>query len=136
MARTVTDDLNRQRVPLSLDDFGSGHSSLLHLQHIPLGTLKVDIGFVHDIDTNDRAKRLLKALLGLGRELGLNVIAEGVERASQCEVLRSLGCPMAQGHYFAPPVPASGVLALLAERGQWEQPQRPTAPARRAATLN
>ena len=134
MARTVTEDLNRQRVPLSLDDFGSGHSSLLHLQQIPLGTLKVDIGFVHDIDTNDRARRLLKALLGLGRELGLNVIAEGVERATQCEVLRILGCPMAQGHYFAPPVPASEVLALLADHGQSEQ--RPTAPARRAATLS
>ncbi|MPQ98660.1 EAL domain-containing protein [Modestobacter sp. I12A-02628] len=90
-------------VELSLDDFGTGYSSLLHLRSISLGSLKIDRGFVRDVDTDPGAERFLRALLGLGRELGLDVVVEGVERQAQADLLRRLGCRRAQGFLFSPP---------------------------------
>ncbi|WP_111768231.1 putative bifunctional diguanylate cyclase/phosphodiesterase [Nakamurella deserti] len=109
----VTRSLSALGLPLALDDFGKGYSSLVNLQHIPLRILKIDMAFVAEIDRDPRAERLIRALLRLGSDLGLDMVAEGVERPAQAAVLRELGCPFAQGNLFARPAPADKIFALL-----------------------
>jgi len=106
-ARAVTSRLCSLGATLSLDDFGTGYSSLLHLQRIPLDALKIDITFIDEIDRDPEAERFLRAFLALGRDLGLSVTAEGVEREAQAATLRRLGCPLAQGFLFARPSTAA-----------------------------
>ena len=112
-ARRVTTRLRELGVRLCLDDFGTGYSSLLHLQQIPLDTLKIDRGFVADIDSDLGAQRLVEGILALASGLGLDVVAEGVERVAQADILRRLGCPLAQGYYYAKPTPPERVRDLL-----------------------
>jgi diguanylate cyclase len=103
-AITVARRVRDLGVVLSLDDFGAGYSSLLHLRQIPLDSIKIDRGFAEDIDTNPDTERFLRAVLGMGRDLGLRVIVEGVERRSQVDVLRRIGATHAQGYLFGRPV--------------------------------
>lgn len=112
-ARQVTAELRELGVRLSMDDFGTGRSSFLHLQQVPLNSLKIDRRFIADIDTDATAERLIKGILSLARSLGLDVVAEGVERPAQAERLRQLGCPMAQGYLYATPGAAQHMTALL-----------------------
>ena len=94
-------------VQLSIDDFGTGYSSLAYLKNLPIAVLKIDQGFVRDMidDASDRV--LVNAMVHLAHDLGLHVVAEGVEHDAQAEALRALGCEMAQGYHFARPMPAS-----------------------------
>jgi EAL domain-containing protein (putative c-di-GMP-specific phosphodiesterase class I) len=108
-AMSVTHRLRDLGVVLSLDDFGAGYSSLLHLRQIPLSSVKIDRGFAGDIDTNPETEHFMRALLAFGRDLDLRVIVEGVERPAQVEVLRRIGGTLAQGHLFGRPVPAHDV---------------------------
>ena len=87
---------------VALDDFGAGYSALAHLTELPLDVLKLDRHFVREADTSAAARTLLRGVVGLARDLGLTVVAEGVEREAQAEVLRDLGCPLAQGFLYAP----------------------------------
>lgn len=114
--RIVTSHLRDLGALLSLDDFGRGYSSLLHLQQIPLDSVKIDQGFVTNIDRDPTAERFTGALLSLGRDLGLPVIAEGVERSTQAQVLRDLHCPYAQGFLFSRPGTPEEVQALVLGR--------------------
>ncbi len=102
-AREVTSQLRKIGAILALDDFGSGYSSLLHLQQISPRSVKIDRCFARDLDTNPATERFMAALLALCRDLGLRVIVEGVERAAQADVLRRLGCSHAQGYLFGRP---------------------------------
>lgn len=102
-ARAVAGRLHDLGVLLSLDDVGSGYASLLHLRHLPLDAAKIDRVFVDDLDTSEEARHFLCAVLTCGRDLGLRVVVEGVERATQAELLRSLGATYAQGHHFGRP---------------------------------
>ena len=133
-ARTVSARLRRIGMSLSLDDFGTGYSSLLHLQQIPLDALKIDISFVANIDREPSAERFLRAFLALGRDLGLSVTAEGVEREEQAATLRRLGCPSAQGFLFSRPTTAAEVeSAFLVPGARWRPAAtrtRRTGPAR------
>ncbi|MDQ2737558.1 MAG: EAL domain-containing protein, partial [Actinomycetota bacterium] len=121
-ARTVCAQLRRIGCSLSLDDFGTGYSSLLHLQQIPLDALKIDISFVANIDRDADAERFLRAILDLGRNLGLAVTAEGVEREEQAATLRRLGCPTAQGFLFARPGPAAALETTFLRPGAMWKP--------------
>ncbi|MBW0113856.1 bifunctional diguanylate cyclase/phosphodiesterase [Pseudonocardia abyssalis] len=103
-ASAIARRLRALGVMLSLDDVGSGYASLLHLRHLPLQSAKIDRVFVDDIDTDDDARRFLGAVLTCGRDLGIHVVVEGVERVTQATVLRSLGAVYAQGHCFGRPV--------------------------------
>ncbi|HWM06845.1 MAG TPA: EAL domain-containing protein [Actinophytocola sp.] len=102
-AGEVRRQLHEIGATLALDDFGSGYSSLLHLQQISPHSVKIDRGFARDLDTNPATERFMAALLALCRDLGLRVIVEGVERAAQADVLRRLGCSHAQGYLFGYP---------------------------------
>ncbi len=99
-------------VGIAIDDFGTGYSALAYLQRLPVSVLKIDRSFVRDLDgllTNP----IVSAITGIARGFGLSLIAEGVEQAQQAVTLRSLGCDVMQGYYFARPLPASDAEMLI-----------------------
>jgi diguanylate cyclase (GGDEF)-like protein/PAS domain S-box-containing protein len=100
-------------VRIGIDDFGADHSSLNRLRSLPVDALKIDRAFLQDVPEDPRATALVRAIVGLGQALGMVVVAEGVERAAQKDVLREAGCDYFQGFYFSRPVPAEEAAALL-----------------------
>ncbi len=98
--------LNEMGVRLSIDDFGTGYSSLSYLQRLPVHVVKIDKSFVTSMIANPNNIAIIRSILDLGHNLGLKVIAEGVEDRETSEKLKALGCDMAQGYYFGRPVPA------------------------------
>jgi EAL domain-containing protein (putative c-di-GMP-specific phosphodiesterase class I) len=106
--------LRQLGVSIAIDDFGTGHSSLSRLKLLPISELKIDRSFIRDIaeDTDDAA--IVQAILALSANLDLRVIAEGVEHAAQEAFLLRHGCQLAQGYYYARPMPESDLLSLLA----------------------
>jgi diguanylate cyclase (GGDEF)-like protein len=100
-------------VRTAIDDFGTGYSSLRYLQQFPLDVLKIDRSFVEDVDRGDHGSTFAQVIVDLARALGLETVAEGIERPSQLAVLRSLGCTTGQGFHFARPVPPAALTALL-----------------------
>ena len=109
----VVAQLRQLGISLWLDDFGTGYSSLLSLRQMALQAVKIDIAFVAHIHSDPSARRFLRALLALGRDLDLLVTAEGVESVEQAAILRSLGCQYAQGYLYARPAPAHELDHLL-----------------------
>lgn len=103
-------------VPVALDDFGTGFSSLAYLRDLPIDALKIDRAFVAEIDSEVRSASVCEAIITLGRTLGLQVIAEGVERASQAEWLVAHGCDYLQGYHAAVPMSVDDVIAFLQHR--------------------
>ena len=98
---------------LSIDDFGVGFSSIGYLQHLPVGVVKIDRSFVRDIDHLPRSRALVDAILVMASALELDVVAEGIERESQADVLRLAGCADGQGYLYAKPQPLEQVLDTL-----------------------
>lgn len=97
-----------------LDDFGTGYSSLSYLKMFPVDTLKVDKSFVKDMKDDGNEFTLVGAIIAMGRSLGLDIVAEGVELESHLLALQRMGCHYAQGYYFSPPVPAQEFEAVAA----------------------
>jgi EAL domain-containing protein (putative c-di-GMP-specific phosphodiesterase class I) len=100
-------------VKLSIDDFGSGYSSLSYLHRLPVDSIKLDRSFVQSVDTDQLACRLVQAMIGVAQWLGLNVVAEGVETESQRDALAAAGCNLMQGFLFARPRPAAELEEFL-----------------------
>jgi diguanylate cyclase (GGDEF)-like protein len=100
---------------LAIDDFGTGYSSLSYLRRFPVDILKIDRSFVATLDSSDTEAALVRSILTLGRTLDLETIAEGIEREGQLRELRSLGAHLGQGYYFAAPLDADAIAALVAE---------------------
>ena len=99
---------------ISLDDFGVGHSSLGYLRRFPFDELKLDRSFVGALTHDAGAQAIVRAALSLGRGLGLDAVAEGVESLEQLELLDAEGCRLAQGYYFSPPVHPREIDAMVA----------------------
>jgi predicted signal transduction protein with EAL and GGDEF domain len=106
-------DLKRIGVSLSLDDFGTGWSSLSYLRQFPINRLKIDRSFIRDIPSQPAAVAVVKSILALGRNLRISSIAEGVETAQQRECLERLKCAEMQGFLFGAPMPETDCRALL-----------------------
>jgi PAS domain S-box-containing protein len=113
--------LQKQGVCISIDDFGTGFSSMSYLRHLPLDALKIDRSFVTDVDSDTRNASICRALLSLGHSLGLEVIAEGVERIGQYEWLKEHGCDQVQGYLFGMPMPLEKIVETLngADKHSW-----------------
>ncbi|MFG1277850.1 bifunctional diguanylate cyclase/phosphodiesterase [Xanthobacter autotrophicus] len=103
-------------VRLSMDDFGTGYSSLGYLRTFPFDALKIDRRFVGDLDESKDALAIVQAILGLGRALGLQVVAEGVETESQLAILRADTCDEVQGFFLGRPMTEEALLAYIADR--------------------
>ncbi len=110
-------ELRKLGVRFSIDDFGTGYSNLVRLQRLPLDMLKVDRAFTSGISANrNDAIPLVQTIIALAHNLGLEVLAEGVETQYQLEKLHFLGCDQAQGYVFAPPLPVGDATALIEKR--------------------
>lgn len=101
-------------VKLSIDDFGTGHSSLLRLHQLPVDELKIDRSFITQLDNGPEAEIIIKSIIELGKSLGHRVVAEGIERESEVETLRSLGCDVGQGYLYSAALPREEFIQLLA----------------------
>lgn len=99
--------LRLKHISLSIDDFGTGHSSLAQLRDIPFDELKVDRSFVHGASRDPSLRALFEASLGMARQLGMKTVAEGVEDREDWDFLRLVGCDTAQGYFIARPMPAA-----------------------------
>ncbi len=112
-AAKILRDLKRRGVKLAIDDYGTGYSSLAHLKRLPVDELKIDKSFVmHLRNASTQDLLIIRSTIDLGHNMGLKVIAEGVEDAEALQILRELGCDMAQGYYISPPLP-------IAELQEW-----------------
>ena len=112
--------LNRLRdlgVRVSMDDFGTGNSSLSYLRSFPFDKIKIDRSFVKDLASHSDSGAIVRAVAGLGISLGMATTAEGVETQEQLERLRAEGCTEVQGYFLSPPKPASEVVHMLASIG-------------------
>ena len=108
--------LRRLGVSISIDDFGTGFSSLGYLVRLPINLLKIDRSFVSGLSPTSTNFPVVKAILDLAHSLQLGVIAEGIETPAECQALEHLGCALGQGYLFARPRPASQVFAVAASR--------------------
>ncbi len=109
----VLQRLHELGVRLSIDDFGTGYSSMVHLRRLPVDELKIDRSFVLGMTTMPADAVLVRTAIDLGHNLGLTVVAEGVEELEHADALRVLGCDVAQGYHFARPMGEADVTALL-----------------------
>ena len=99
--------------PVLMDDFGSGYSSLNMLKNLPVDVLKVDMAFVRELEESERAYMILKFIMNLARDLGMDVIVEGVETKKQLDYLANLGADKIQGYYFSKPLPVPDFKKLV-----------------------
>jgi len=131
LALDVLGRLRSIGVRTSIDDFGTGYSSLSYLRRLPVDEIKIDRSFVSQMADDRHDRMIVRTIIDLAHNLGLRVLAEGVEDAATLELLRDLGCDDVQGHLVGHPVPAAELAALLHTRGALRDRgvRRPPAPA-------
>ena len=100
-------------VQIAMDDFGTGYSSLSYLRRFPFDRIKIDQSFVSELGKQDDCIAIVRAVIALGRDLGMAITAEGVETRQQLEMLERAGCDEIQGFLFSRPVPEAAVIPLL-----------------------
>ncbi len=114
-AMDIMNRLNEMGLVLSIDDFGTGYSSLGYLKKLPVAEIKIDRSFVMDMETSESDAKIVHATIDLAHNLGLKVVAEGIETEYALNLLRSLNCDYAQGYYLSHPIPAAELVTWLAE---------------------
>ena len=114
--RAALDALRRMGIRISIDDFGTGFSSLTYLKQLPLDELKIDRSFILDLDTDVRTERIVRSIIDLAHSLGLTVVAEGVEDEAVGERLRSMGADYLQGYVIATPAPSQVITQWMQGR--------------------
>ena len=118
----ATEALNRLKalgVQIAIDDFGTGYSSLSYLHQFPLDTLKIDRVFVNNMDKSESSLRIVASIAHLAHELGMDIVAEGIEEEAQMEALRDLGCQLGQGYFMSKPLPGDEALKLIESAPRW-----------------
>jgi diguanylate cyclase (GGDEF)-like protein len=110
--QTIT-SLRLMGIRIAVDDFGTGYSSLAYLKRLPVDELKIDRSFVREVATDDDDLAIVRSTIGLGHDLGLTIVAEGIEDARTLERLRRLGCDVGQGYFIARPMPAGALVTSL-----------------------
>ena len=113
VAQPLLDDLAAFGVGIHIDDFGTGYSSLSYLAKLPVQTLKIDQDFVAQLSDSEANNRVIEAIVGLGKAMHLEVVAEGVETEQQYAIVRRLGCDLVQGYFIARPMPADQLLMWI-----------------------
>jgi EAL domain-containing protein (putative c-di-GMP-specific phosphodiesterase class I) len=116
----LLEELRAMGLHLSIDDFGTGYSSLSALQQFPVGTLKIDQSFVSHATVSREDATLVRTIIEMGKNLGLDVVAEGIESQQQLDFLRSRDCHYGQGRLFGEPMSADDFLDLLLAQGRGE----------------
>ena len=111
----VVRELSEMGLKLFIDDFGTGYSSLAYLKNLPVQVIKIDHSFVAHMDTEEKDSTIVHAIIDLGHNLGMQVVAEGVENATTYKSLASLGCDMAQGYFMSRPLPVEDFHRWLTE---------------------
>jgi len=99
--------LKASGVGLAINDFGTGYSALSYLRKLPFTALKIDRSFILDVDENEDASSIVQTIVSLGRNMGMRVVAEGIERNSQAERLKTFGCDEAQGFLYSRAIQSS-----------------------------
>jgi EAL domain-containing protein (putative c-di-GMP-specific phosphodiesterase class I) len=117
LALSTLTGLHELGVRLSIDDYGTGYSSMAYLRRLPVDELKVDRSFVLNMTENDNDAILVRSAIDLGHNLGLSVVAEGVEGAEHVAALQGLSCDIAQGYHYARPMPAADLRGWIEARG-------------------
>lgn len=112
-AHVVLHDLRLVGVTLALDDFGTGYASLNHLLQFPIDVVKIDRTFISGVVSDPASRTIVAAVIGLAHQLGMSVVAEGIETQHQHEQLRALGCDHCQGYYFGVPLRAEDLDLVL-----------------------
>ncbi len=102
---SVMKELQEEGYVFLMDDFGSGYSSLNMLKNVPVDILKLDMGFMRDLDKNEKVEYIVKAVVQMAKDLKMDMVSEGVETSRQLEFLKSIGCDKIQGYYFSKPLP-------------------------------
>jgi EAL domain-containing protein (putative c-di-GMP-specific phosphodiesterase class I) len=105
--------LKSHGIKVALDDFGTGYSSLWYLSELPFDKIKIDRSFIRSLHDRPESAKIVAAIIGLGKSLGVPTIAEGVETERDAEALRALGCTFAQGYLYARPVPAQDLAEMV-----------------------
>ncbi len=147
-ARNTIERLNRHGIRLSVDDFGTGYSSLSYLRHLPVSELKIDRSFVANVLFDEQDEVIVRSIIDLGHNLGMQVVAEGVETDEVLNRLKGFDCDVAQGFGICRPVPLDSFVAWLASThypsrrrdplrpGQWlDSPADPAKPVQRSTDL-
>jgi diguanylate cyclase (GGDEF)-like protein len=116
LAESVLEDIHKLGIGLSLDDFGTGYSSFIRLKHLPINTIKIDKAFIDNLTTNPKDAMIVKSMIALGKNLGIDIIAEGIETAKQAEILIEYGCPKGQGFYLSKPLNVTQMTAILKQQ--------------------
>jgi diguanylate cyclase len=115
-AQAALGELKLLGVRISIDDFGTGYSSLSHLRRLPVNSIKIDRTFIRTLTSNRLDGAIVRAVITLAHELGIEVVAEGVETRRQLDFLEDAGCDLAQGFLFSPPVSPQEFQGLVAAR--------------------
>jgi EAL domain-containing protein (putative c-di-GMP-specific phosphodiesterase class I) len=117
VARAVLDELRSLGLKIAIDDFGTGFSSLSYLRTLPVDTLKIDKSFIDGIVDSIEDRKIVEAIVHLGRSLNLHVVAEGVETEAQARLLRAMSCDALQGYLFARPMEGAAIPERLSADG-------------------
>jgi EAL domain-containing protein (putative c-di-GMP-specific phosphodiesterase class I) len=120
-ALATLEGLHAMGVDLSIDDFGTGYSSLAYLKRLPVDELKIDKSFVMNMERDADDAKIVRSTIDLGHNMGLRVVAEGIESEAVWQILAKMGCDQAQGYFISRPIAASQLIAWIA---QWVPPGR------------
>jgi diguanylate cyclase (GGDEF)-like protein len=118
--RKVLEQLDEIGMPLVVDDFGIGYSSLAYIKNFPVSTIKIDQGFIRGLEDDREDQAITRTICDLSRQLGLRTIAEGIEQSGQLALLRDYGCQLGQGFLFMQPVSADEIARLLSGEPPWK----------------